>query len=91
MKKSLSEKASRVTKEYVLELFVDLMDSDEEWKVKVKGLELLGKYLEMFNEKKDVNFNIRSLVAEASLEDLQRIAGEGNEQHYLGAHKVDEE
>jgi hypothetical protein len=71
-----SEKAGKITVEYVLEKFVDLLDSDAAWAVKVKGLELLGKYLDMFKDQKKVDVSFRSFITGASLEDLQRLAGE---------------
>lgn len=99
-KKLKSAKALKVTEEYILEKFIDLMDSDANWNVKVKGLELLGKYLNMFQDQKKVDINVRSLIAGASLEDLQRLTGErdveiptnttGNSRElYLGMHSPD--
>lgn len=73
----MSKKANKVTEEYVLEKFVDLMDSDASWNVKVRGLELLGKYLAMFQDQRKVDINIRSLVAGASLDQLEKLAGDG--------------
>lgn len=91
----MSEKSEKVTKEYVLEKFVDLMDSDAPWNTKVRGLELLGKYLNMFADQKKVDVTISSLIAGASLEQLEKLAGEGRElgsnprEHYLGMHSTD--
>jgi hypothetical protein len=82
MAKHKSSKASVVTEDYVLEQFVDLLDSDASWAVKVKGLELLGKYLSMFQDQKKVDINLRGMIAGASLEDLQRLAGERYDESY---------
>jgi hypothetical protein len=85
-----SDKASRVTEEFVLEKFVDLMDSDASWSTKVKGLELLGKYLSMFQDSKKVDINIRSLIAGASIDDLKKLAGEPDIQYLGEAERVEE-
>jgi hypothetical protein len=77
MKKEKSPKAALVTEEFVLEKFVDLLNDEEaNWTVKVKGLELLGKYLSMFQEQKKIDINYRQLITGASLEDLKRLAGD---------------
>jgi NADH/NAD ratio-sensing transcriptional regulator Rex len=76
MPKPVSDKAAQVTVDYILEKFVDLMDSDASWNVKVRGLELLGKYLNMFQDQKKVDINVRSLIAGASLDDLRKLTGE---------------
>ena len=88
MKKS--SRAAQITEDYILEKFMDLMDSDAAWAVKVKGLELLGKYLNMFQDSKkvDVNYTLKSLVTSATMEDLQKIVG-GVPERYLDVRSAD--
>lgn len=88
MKKS--EKASKVTEEWVLERFVDLIESDANWSTKVKGLELLGKYLSMFQESKKVDVTYKSLIAGASLDELRRLAGEPDMKYIGEAERIEE-
>jgi hypothetical protein len=85
MPKKITGRAAIVTEEYVLEKFVDLLDSDAPWATKVKGLELLGKYLSMFQDQKKVDINIRSLIAGASFDDLKRLAGERYDPKMVGS------
>lgn len=77
-KKKFSIKAAQVTEEFVLEKFVDLLNDEEaSWSTKIKGLELLGKYLSMFQDQKkvDVNYTLKSLFMNASMGDLEKIIG----------------
>ena len=77
-----------ITVDYVLRKFKEILDDDSvKWETKVKALELLGKYLNMFVDQKKVNIDIRSLVTGASLDDLCALAGEvkGEESRKLGS------
>lgn len=75
MSKESKVAAAKVTVDYILAKFVELMDSDASWQVKVKGLELMGKYLGMFVDQKKVNIDIKSLVTRLSDNDLSLLAG----------------
>ncbi len=92
-----------ITVDYVLTKFKEILDSEAEWNVKVRALELLGKFLNMFVDQKKVNIDVRQLIAGASLDDLRALAGEYREktdrldkdvapvprERYLGMHRAD--
>jgi len=67
--------STKITVEYVLDRFKDVIDSDANWAVKVRALELMGKYLNMFIDQKKVNIDVRTLIAGASLDELRQLAG----------------
>jgi len=67
--------STKITVEYVLDRFKDVIDSDANWAVKVRALELMGKYLNMFIDQKKVNIDVRQLIAGASLDELRQLAG----------------
>lgn len=85
----------------MLAKFVDIIDSDASWAIKVKALELIGKFLNMFIDQKKVNIDIKQLVAGIGENELRALAGEnygsGEEvkhvgssrrERYLGMHDI---
>lgn len=75
----MSSTGNKIDVDYVLGKFEDVLDSEAPWAVKVRALELIGKYLNMFVEQKKVNIDVRQLVAGASLDELRKLAGGENE------------
>ena len=67
--------STKVTVDWVLEKFQDVVDSDAPWHTKVKALELMGKYLNMFVDQKKVNIDVRQLITGASMDELRQLAG----------------
>jgi hypothetical protein len=89
MNKETVVAAQKVTTDYVLSKFVEIMDSDASWAIKVKALELMGKYLNMFVDQKKVNIDIKSIVARLSDSDLNMLAG-GTVHDAIAAEIVDD-
>jgi hypothetical protein len=76
---------AEITEAYVLKKFKEILDDSEaSWAIKVKALELLGKYLGMFVDRKQVQFDIRSLMVTADDRVLRTLANGEIKNELLG-------